>query len=269
VGHYAYLFTYIEMSDGFFDIVDVAEPTRPALISHNPAIGRRLVANSSHVFVAASNGGLQILDTSQPAAPLVVGRWLAPGPVSSVALMGSVAYISGGWNDFYIGDLSVPGAPVGIGYFRSPNYIQSVVVRMNRAYLIEGACTFDGCVGGLRILDVSDLTRPVELGSWIDTSGEAEEALIIDNLAYVTWAQPNDAGAGAMVYSIRRLDFSDPTNIRELESRPLPANGLAIETSLGHTLLARPVNTRQGKPVRDRDITCVPVERRGLYICRG
>ena len=66
----------------------------------------------------------------------------------------------------------------------------------NRAYVADE-------VGGLRILDVSDPTRPYELGGIDSTEIVVETAIAKDSFAYIGWDQPP---------FLRTVDVTDPRN---------------------------------------------------------
>lgn len=269
VSHYAYVFSAFEMVDGFFQVVDLAAATQPVMVSRNQPIGTSLVITADYGYVPALGGGLHVLDLSYPAAPTEAGQWLAPGTIESVALTDQFVYISGGWHDFHIADLSRPESPIEVAYFRSPNYIRQIIARGTYAYLVEGACTFDGCTGGLRIVDMAVPSHPVEAGYWGDTTGEAEAAVIVDNTVCVYWAQPSDSGAEEMIRSIRLLEVSDPARVREVATYPLLRTGINVEI-MGQTIhLSGGVVRESRLPTSRGSITYVPTERRGLYMCRG
>ena len=85
-----------------FTIVDVSNSARPAVTGMVllPDIVQGVAVAGSVAYVADSNGGLQVIDVSDPANPALLGSWsydtLALGYACDVAVSGSVAYVAGG-----------------------------------------------------------------------------------------------------------------------------------------------------------------------------
>jgi hypothetical protein len=102
-----------------------------------------------------------------------------------------LAYI-GAYGGLFIVDVSNPSAPVEIGainYWRPDRWIvvRDVVVEGGLAYLaFEGTQGYPRQhIGGLRVVDVSDPTAPVDIGVFED-SVRANGLAVVDNLAYLT-----------------------------------------------------------------------------------
>ena len=85
-----------------------------------------------------------------------------------------------------------------IGYIDTPSEAHHIVIRDGIAYVTDYEA-------GLRVIDVSDPTNPVEIG-WLDTPGQARGIRIIENFAYIA-----DGTAG-----IRIVDISNPRSPRSI-----------------------------------------------------
>jgi hypothetical protein len=204
------------------------------------------VTNSSFFFF---NGGVQILDISDPTNPIGVGS-ITDGAngadelngVWSIAISGNYAYVTGYGVDFsgsdggvQILDVSDPTNPVGVGSITDGESgaddlagAISIAVSGNYAYV---ASSIDD---GVQILDISDPTNPIGVGSITDGANGADELegawaiTIAGNYAYV--ASADDDG-------VQILDISDPTNPVGVGSITDEANGAdELEGAYGITI---------------------------------
>jgi len=128
------------------------------------------------------------------------------GGTSAVAVQGTIAYIGVGFH-LVILDVSTPANPLYLGQTAAlPGIVQDVAVVGRMAYIADGS-------GGLRIVDVSDLTSPSEVGAY-DTSEAACDVAVVGSTAYVA------AGESGL----RIIDISDPTSPSELGTCDTPGN---------------------------------------------
>lgn len=103
---------------------------------------------------AIRNGGFIVLDVSDPANLRPVGE-LPTGSFGSVALAGTLAYVTGDGLGLRVIDVSDPANPRQIGSLNTGSHTV-VAVAGSHAYLADAA-------GGLRVVDVTDPTRPRQL----------------------------------------------------------------------------------------------------------
>jgi hypothetical protein len=134
--------------------------------------------------------GMIVLDVSEPDAPHWLGRFAEPqadeGNTHSVSLAhdGKLALVADEtfrppWGFLRLVDVQDPANPVQIGSFQTPNSaagtrgeqyaytIHNPITddrNQNRAYLAWYA-------DGVRLVDISDASRPVELASWVPPHG--------------------------------------------------------------------------------------------------
>lgn len=134
--------------------------------------------------------GVIVLDVSEPSAPRWLGRFAEPsaaeGNTHSVAFAhdGRLALVADEtfgppWGRLRLVDIQDPANPAQVGSFDTPNsaagtpgeqYAYTIHNPLaddrdpNRAYLAWYA-------DGVRLLDVSDASRPVELASWVPRGG--------------------------------------------------------------------------------------------------
>jgi len=164
--------------------------------------------------------GLALLPA--PAGALItVGSLDLYNPGTAVVVEDGLAYI-GAYGGLFIVDVSNPSAPVEIGainYWLPDRWIvvHDVVVEGGLAYLaFEGTRGYPRQqIGGLRVVDVSDPTAPVDIGVFED-SIQANGLAVVDNLAYLTvWDNPQPPG-GPPPYpeieppGLRVIDVANP-----------------------------------------------------------
>ncbi|OGU54249.1 MAG: hypothetical protein A2V66_07490, partial [Ignavibacteria bacterium RBG_13_36_8] len=177
------------------------------------------------------------------------------GATQAVTVVGNYAYVGVGLR-MEILDVSNPadirqvGATVPFPYF-----VEGVAVSGTLAYLAVGDA-------GLRIVDISDPTHPVEVGAW-DSPGYAEGIAVAGNIVYLTdgpyglWtvdvsdtAHPRKIGSAydmnyaygvalsgsyALIAAARAgllvVDISDPVHPVELVIMDTPGNAIGVAVS--------------------------------------
>ncbi len=107
--------------------------------------------------------------------PELVGR--APGRVPAIATSGGFIYFGSG-STLLVGEISDPGAPRVVGEVALPNLVSDIAISGHHVFVASFGA-------GLRVIDVSTPTAPVEVGSW-DTEGPARAVAVSGDYAYVT-----------------------------------------------------------------------------------
>jgi hypothetical protein len=208
-GSYAYLGT----GEGGLYVIDISNLAAPV------KVGTAAVSTGS-VYVAGSyaylgwgecrglggglwecDGSLRVVDVSNPAAPVEVGSYDAPGGVNGVYVVGNYAYVvtqNYHSSKLVVVDVSDPAVPRKVGdSLTSLSYVGDVYVAGHYAYVSTGG------YAGLYVVDVSDPTAPMWVGH---VSVPAEDIYVAGRYAYVT------AGHDGL----RVMDISDPTVPREV-----------------------------------------------------
>jgi hypothetical protein len=145
-----------------------------------------LSPNGRIAYLSYWDQGMILLDVSEPDAPTMLGQFAEPGAAEgnthSVALAhdGPLALVADEtatppWGRLRLVDVQDPANPIQVGLFETQDsvagtpgeqYAYSIHNPLaddrdpNRAYLAWYA-------DGLRVLDVSDASRPVEVGAWV------------------------------------------------------------------------------------------------------
>lgn len=205
-------------------------------VYNTPGYAQAVAVSGVYAYVADGNGGLRIINISNPGSPTLAGfcAWLTCS-VAGVAVRGNYAYLADDNRGLYIVDISNPASPTLAG---SWPYIEMgafrVVVSGVYAYIasyMNGLWIFnisnpsnpfliannpcDPVLGvavsgnyaylaendGLRIMDISmpQLPRPV---SFYNTPGEPTGVVVTGAYAYVT-----DGSSG-----LRVLNISNPAS---------------------------------------------------------
>ncbi len=178
-------------------------------------------ADGNYAYVARGTGGLAIIDTSNPAAPVLRNTILpfAHADISDVQVIDGIAYIANEvpqgtptpWVGLFIYDVRNPLAPVELGRLEwgagggyhlgcdAHSVTVEVTPTATNAYLSSGI------TGDMAIFDVSNPAVPVYLSEilspvWAYYS-QAHDCVVRNGLAYISWL-----GGGFTIH-----DVSNPT----------------------------------------------------------
>ena len=216
-GRWAYTIDY---RDG----LRVIDLTRPAALTEvgahevgaltDPWTLDDVEAADDYVYLAASNLGLQIVDATNPAAPVEVGRCLPDSNPFSTAVVGDYAYVVDGYGLHTI-DATDRQNPVEVGSVFLPwggdDWLsRTIAVAGGYAYVAQAANHWRvGLSGGLWIVDITNPTAPVEVGSY--------------NLRTAAWGVAVAGDYAYVVYQsgLRIIDISVP-------SAPVSAGDFAV-----------------------------------------
>ncbi|HWN82202.1 MAG TPA: hypothetical protein VNM87_08920, partial [Candidatus Udaeobacter sp.] len=130
-----------------------------------PGISQGVAVSGTHAYLAADLAGLQIVDISNPSAPVLVGGIDLHDRAYAVAVNGSYAYVAAFHSGLQIVDISNPTTPVVAAVHNTPNEALGVALLGNLA------CVADGN-SGLQIVNVSNPHAPQLVGA-VPTAGKA------------------------------------------------------------------------------------------------
>ena len=157
--------------------VAIADAQNVELVGHigGPTYAVAVQGNYAHIGEGYS---LTILDISDPASPIVVGKTFPlPDIVQGVAIAGGYAYVADGDGGLRVINVSTPTNPVEVGFYDTPGHANGVAVVGSYAYIADGG-------SGLRVINVSTPTNPTEVGFY-DTPGSAYGVAVAGGYAYV------------------------------------------------------------------------------------
>lgn len=171
-----------------------------------------LTEEGARVFLAGDYG-LFVVDASDPAHPVELGRYALPD-AQRIFVQGQRGYASTtvGAGAFAIFDLSDPAHMKVLGLLENV-YPQDIVVRADTAFLAsEGDLGGDG---GLRIVDLSDEAAPRVIGAYTGCGSLSGNAVAASDDATLAYLACEDG-------TLRMLDTHDPTNPTLIGTYTLP-----------------------------------------------
>ncbi len=161
-----------------------------------PGQAIRVYVQDNYAYVAALEGGLLIIDISDPENPLIVGNFVhSEYDIRSAFIGGSYAYL-GGLN-IHIIDISDPTDPTLLGEYLAPGYGSEVQVVGDYAY-VASSSSWDGF---FHIFDITYPFHPLIVES-IYGLNAAKDVHIAGEFAYVA-----DDDQGLII-----IDISDSEN---------------------------------------------------------
>jgi hypothetical protein len=135
------------------------------------------------------------------------------GQALAVAVEGSIAYLGVGPRLVTL-DVSASDTPQPLGQSDVlPGVVRDVAVVEGMAYVAAGDA-------GLRVLDVSDPTRPYEIGS-APTAREAQVVSVQDRMAYIA---ESECEGGDCRGSLRAIDISTPSDPQAIGFLEMPSS---------------------------------------------
>ncbi len=180
--------------------IDVNEPSAPTLLGKisfpDNETAQDIAVIDSTAFVTfsdgnternkGSEGGLHLIDVSQPRTPLMMNSVSTPGNASGLTVNNAIAYVNyeafmpnqAFASGLQLIDVSNILAPTIISRIKMLGSAQGIMIDNGLAYIATG-------YSGLTIIDVSEPKKP-QLLDTIDTFGFASDVVIANNKAYIT-----------------------------------------------------------------------------------
>lgn len=194
---------------GGLKMFDVRDPSNPIPIGEvSPMYNMcpvQIVISGNYAYMRDNNGGVNILDISNPVNPSLVGYFL-DGPYNALAVQGSYAYTLGGLGGNFGGviiyDISNPSMPTFVSTYKPEGdrgFYDSIIVEGNYAYAFGSSMWGAGPFTG--VIDISDPTHPVPQSDLPQFSFAYKQLIFSDNLLYAARLD------GLAIY-----DASDPLN---------------------------------------------------------
>ena len=148
-------------------------------------------------YVADGNGGLVVINVSDPAHPYRAGVLDTDGFAGGVAVSNGYAYVADGTNGLVVIDVSSPASPVEAGHLDTPGTALQVVLYEGCAYVADDT---GGDIGGLDIIDISNPTAPVLTGRVDSHPHVINDVVVSGDVAYLATAAS----------AVNRYDVSNP-----------------------------------------------------------
>lgn len=250
------------------DVSDPSNPKEVSSIAATPGDGIRgfqklgLCLSSIYAYIAdGKDRGMRIVDISDPKTPKEVGFADTPGDANGVCISGSLAYVADGDEGMQVIDVSDPKIPKEVASYFTGGYVSQIQVVGDYAFVVDGDLRvfdvsepgklkelefFYDCPGGagdvhvsgkyahiadkdgLRVIDVSDVAKPIEVG-FCSIPGDSRRVHIRNGYAYLLSNVPRymryqlpsgrtSSGWATEKGSVHVIDISDPGDPKEVGS---------------------------------------------------
>jgi hypothetical protein len=149
-GDYLYLVDYMPFEDedtkGLY-IFDISDPVNPQFISRYAAltsVAQDIRALGDYVYVADGNGGMEVINVSDPSLPYTAGYCSLPDGATGIDVSWPFVFVS----DYILGgvqvvDATVPELPFVTAFYKpSGIFAMGVTVDKNYAFVGDGASGF-------------------------------------------------------------------------------------------------------------------------------
>jgi hypothetical protein len=179
-----------------------------------PGFAWAVAVSGNYAYVADGNdGGLRVVNITNPVAPVEAGFYDTPGGAYGVAVSGNYAYVAHDNLGLRVVNITNPSSPVEVGFSDTPGSARGVAVSGNYAYVADAG-------SGLRVANITNPVAPFEVG-YYDTPGYAYGVAVSGNYAYVA-----DYGSGLRVVSI-----TNPAAPTEVGFYDTPGNAYGVAVS--------------------------------------
>lgn len=242
-----------------FGSVPASSGSCPELVGRVPYGPSRAVDAVGDFAYYSSGSMLMIADVANPAAPVVVGELQMPDFVQDIMVAGGYAHVVCGYEGYFLVDVSLPSSPVIVGSYATVSYFGwafaggvtesgnlvlvadgapgltildvsqpdqveyvSEVIALNSNYVeVRGSQVFLTGYDGLRIVDITNPTVPVIVGSAPGGPDGLGGFAVVGNYLY------------AIGYSdgLKIYDISVPTAPVEVNAIAPPVSGDVIESN--------------------------------------
>lgn len=177
---------------------------------------RQFKISGKRGYLIDGDGGLQILDLSNPAHPRLLGRYIGLGKDPLIrAVTDDLLYIETSGSSFQVLDCSNPAAPAIRGEYSKTTGPMSIPG--NRAYIAAGK-------GGLQILDISKPSKIRSLGHYA-TPQPAQDLATSGSLVYLLagdlYVLDASNPARPVLLGKARIEFDDNEQSPVRESDPM------------------------------------------------
>ncbi len=211
-------------------VVDVFDPDSPTVVA-NPVFpargnGRDLALVGNLVYLALGDGGVGVVDVSNPLAPSWVGGAVTRAPAWGIVAAAPWLYVADtlGVSVF---DISAPSAPVLVATVDTPGEARRLAVDQNRLYVADHRA-------GVAIVDINDPSAPDLVGSSPSRADGHSRTVGVVAEGDRLWTSE---GSGYGLGGVRTLDVTlaeDPTPIGSTTDA-FGITAVAIDRGLGFT----------------------------------
>jgi len=180
-------------------IIDVSDPTHPIDVGFEPMLeSKQVIVEGGYAFVINTNG-LWVLELSDSIVPDLIGYKDTPDVPMELSINKGFAYVRDDYGILHIFDLANPTSLKEIGVYDPPGQILPWEIYGNLVSIVREAANENSLSsfsvvgdyiyvadldGGLRVISISDPTRPDEIGSNV-FSPHISDVNVVGNQAYI------------------------------------------------------------------------------------
>jgi len=172
---------YVLVDDFGFAVVDWLNPNAPQSGMEVPLSGgaRSLAVGSNALYALDGYGQLEVFDLTDPLMPCSLGLIPGIGEANDLCVQGDHAYLVLASGGLQVVDLADPLAPIAGVQLEIEFGNQTVAVFEDRAYVLGEGWTPLPYYDYLHVVDLSDPSQPVILGSFDDGGADPVQFLEI------------------------------------------------------------------------------------------
>lgn len=176
-----------------------------------PSLINDLVLDGNRAFLSLGEGGLMIVDITDPSNPIITGVFQPGGSVNGVAINGNLAWITAGADGIWVLDVTNPTDPIIVNKIKTGQLAIDVDLSNGRAFLLNNS--------KLVILDSGNPTSPQVLAE-MDLEVQGRRIQVSDDRAFIA-ARENG------VITIDLSDINMPVELGTIATNKA-AMGLAV-----------------------------------------
>jgi len=154
---------------GGLQIVDISDPNAPIAVSSVPGFAYDVFLQGNYAYVTGYDV-LKIIDISNPLVPILVGYcYNEEFSTGNLVVAGTYAYVLDYYNKLRVFDIANPYSPQHVTDYAIPDYAHDIFVEGDRIYIA------DDQIGGVLIVDIANPENPQPVSSFsvVDLYGQA------------------------------------------------------------------------------------------------
>jgi hypothetical protein len=161
-------------------VFSLEDPSNPTYIGHASYsyydLPKVITISDSIAYMGNSYPGLRVFSISDPSHPIEIESFDTPGTSYDMISSRDILYVANWYDGMRIISCEDPSELEEVSYFDVPYWSNAITANHDFAYL--------ACDKGLRVISISDLERPTEIG-FVETLGRAMDVVVGGSYAYV------------------------------------------------------------------------------------
>ncbi|MDP8207494.1 MAG: T9SS type A sorting domain-containing protein [Candidatus Electryonea clarkiae] len=196
IGDYA----YVAKRRSGLNVFDISDPASPFIVGIDSNIAYGIEIHDQYLYTHYSTC-FRVFDISNPESPTETDTLQMHASILDITIANSLAFLVHSNIDYIsLIDVSDPESTELMGSYDCPNELNGADVTDEFLFVAAGHA-------GLRIVDYSDPSSPLEIGH-LDTLGYTKDVAIIDDYAFILSSTP--------IITLHIVDISDPESPIEI-----------------------------------------------------